>query len=358
MITGNSANLPKLQESMDSTDELQFFSRSRASPRRASGARIILWVLIAFLPVLALAQTTDFVPSRYDEFDNMQPHRFDWMLAYQGKPATSLVKDPHFADVNKYVVDLLKVKYDFDGHGTQVLLRDKFLEVLGGTGPGPSTPDPVRVRLGRYVTASNCLGDQCETRALLWVDSFEGIALCVLVHPPTQQLPSNGPAILIYTRQLSLKMKLLKEAYLPDQFWFDFRDWAYAKHLSPLMTQRYVNGFSAIQVMLHDGDFCLSAYSTVDAENCNQLGQDAADADLQALLSQIGSHPGEDVTDLAQLKETEDAWKNYRDKACRAAFRQFDGGTAAPVAEGECSVRLTREHVRDLQANYFMILFD
>ncbi len=326
---------------------------------RAYPLRFLAFTL-AFLWSLppALARTPDSPLPAIAEFDHLDPHGFDWMLAYDNKSTSGLVKDPQFAKLNDRVVSALKVQYDFDGPGTRILLRDKFLEVLGGTGAGPSTPDPVKVRLGRYLIASNCQGDSCRTRALLWVDTVEGIALCALVHPSTPELPSKGPAVLIYSRQLSMKMKLVKEAFLPDQFWFDFRDWAYNKQLPLVMTQRYVNGFNVVQVLLHDQEFCRNAYSTRDAEICNQDGQDAADADLQALTSQIRSRLTEDTTGATLLTETAEAWGNYRDKACKAAYNQFQGGTGAPVASGQCSVRLTRERVRDLQAAYWMMLFD
>ncbi len=321
--------------------------------------RVCLWACLVPGAGITGAQTITARLPATAEFDHMQPHGFDWMLDYSGKSTAEFVKDPHFGDVDKFVISVLKVQQDFDGPGTHVLLRDKFLEVLSGSRSGPSTPELVRVRLGRYVTAANCQGDKCQSRAFLWVDTEEGIALCVLIHPPTPELPSKGPAVLIYSRQLQMKMKVLKESYLPDQFWFDFRDWAYDRQLPLVMTQRYVNGFNAIQVLLHDQEFCLNAATTRDALTCNQDAQDAADADLQALLEQIKKHPGEtDATSQALLNDTEEAWKNYRDKACKAAYNQMAGGTGAPVAEGECSVRITKEHVRELQAVYFMMLFD
>jgi uncharacterized protein YecT (DUF1311 family) len=322
---------------------------------------LLLLIFACFSPgaVIGNAQTVTTRLPAIAEFDHMQPHGFDWMLDYKGKSTADFVKDPHFADVNKYVISVLKAQQDFDGPGTHVLLRDKFLEVLSGSGAGPSTPELVRVRLGRYVTAVNCAGDKCQTRAFLWVDTVEGIALCVLIHLPTPDRPSKGPGVLIYSCQLRTTMKVLKESYLPDQFWFDFRDWAYDRQLPLVMTQRYVNGFNAVQVLLHDQEFCLNAATTRDAEECNQDAQDAADADLQALLEQIRKHPGEeDATSQALLNETEEAWKNYRDKACKAAYNLLAGGTGAPVIEGECSVRITKEHVRGLQADYFMMLFD
>ena len=327
--------------------------------RGPKALQLLFFASFLLAAAVAGAQTITTRLTAVAEFDHMQPHGFDWMLDYKGKSTADFVKDSHFADLDKYVISVLKVKQDFDGPGTQVLLRDKFLAVLSGSGAGPSTPEAVRVRLGRYVTAANCQGDKCQSRAFLWVDTVEGIALCVLIHPPTPDLPSKGPAVLIYSRQLRQTMKVLNESYLPDQFWFDFRDWAYDEQLPLVMTQRYVNGFNAVQVLLHDQDFCLNAATTRDAEECNQDAQDAADADLQALLQQIGKHPGEeDATSQALLNETEAAWKTYRDKACKAAYNQMAGGTGAPVLEGARSVRITKTHVQELQADYFMILFD
>jgi uncharacterized protein YecT (DUF1311 family) len=317
-----------------------------------------LLIVLVLALASAVAQTSNQPLPVFEEFDHLQPHGFDWMIAYRNKPTTELVKDPRFADVEKFVSSVEKVKYDFDGPGTQVLLRDKFNEVLAGTSAGPATPENVSVRLGRYLTAANCNGNGCQTGAFLWVDTVEGVALCVLVHPPTPELPSKGPAILIYSRQLQMKMKVIKEADLPSQFWFDFHEWAFEKQLSQVMTQRYVNGFNAVQVLLHDEDFCQSAYSTYDSETCNQQAQNAADADLQALVSQIGEHQKDDKTAQVLLKDANLAWKDYRDKACKAAYNQFAGGTFAPVAEGECSVRLTKERVRGLQTDYFVMLFD
>ncbi len=97
------------------------------------------------------------------------------------------------------------------------------------------------------------------------------IGLCVLVHAPTPGLPSKGPALLIDSRQF--RMKLLSESFLPEQFWFDLREWIYEKQLPLVMTQRYVNRYGAKQVLLHDQQFCLNAYSTRDAEVEPGFGQ-------------------------------------------------------------------------------------
>jgi uncharacterized protein YecT (DUF1311 family) len=323
---------------------------------RLSLLRTLAAIVFAHLVTPVWSQSSAGNPPTTAEFENIQPHGFDWMLSYQNRLAADLVKDPNFAVVDKYVISALKVQRDFDGPGTHILLRDKFLAVFSGSRSGPSTPEPITVRLGRYVTASNCEGEPCQTRAFLWVDTLRGIALCVLVHPPSTELPAKGPAALIYSRQL--KMKFLKESYLPDQFWFDFRDWSYNRSLPLVMTQRYVNEFNAMQVLLHDQDACKNLYTTRDAEICNQEGQDAADADLNALLSQIRLRLTPDATGTSLLHDSEQAWTAYRDKTCKAAFNQFGGGTGAPVASGECSVRLTQQYVRELQTDYYVMLFD
>ena len=55
---------------------------------------------------------------------------------------------------------------------------------------------------------------------------------------------------------------------------------------------------------------------------------------------------------VAEFDNTEHLWASYRDAQCGAAFHQFDGGSGAPVAEAECEQRLTRAHMRDLDAVY------
>ena len=59
---------------------------------------------------------------------------------------------------------------------------------------------------------------------------------------------------------------------------------------------------------------------------------------------------------VAEFDHLEQVWRPYLDAACTAAFHQFGGGTGAPTASMECSLRLLRGHMRDLDNVYYMLL--
>jgi uncharacterized protein YecT (DUF1311 family) len=55
---------------------------------------------------------------------------------------------------------------------------------------------------------------------------------------------------------------------------------------------------------------------------------------------------------LAEFKRVEQSWQQYRETACAAAFHQFGGGTGGPSFEMECELKLTRNHIRELEMIY------
>lgn len=54
----------------------------------------------------------------------------------------------------------------------------------------------------------------------------------------------------------------------------------------------------------------------------------------------------------AEFDRLEQAWQNYREVACTAAFHQFDGGSGAPSFQMQCQLKLTRDHMRELDLVY------
>jgi uncharacterized protein YecT (DUF1311 family) len=54
----------------------------------------------------------------------------------------------------------------------------------------------------------------------------------------------------------------------------------------------------------------------------------------------------------AEFDRLENAWQQYRELACEAAFHQFDGGTGAPSFQMQCELKLTRAHLRELDLIY------
>jgi len=59
---------------------------------------------------------------------------------------------------------------------------------------------------------------------------------------------------------------------------------------------------------------------------------------------------------LADFNHIEQAWQQYRDIACRAGYRQFDGGTGGPSFQSECELKFDRDHLRELDFLYGMVL--
>ena len=54
----------------------------------------------------------------------------------------------------------------------------------------------------------------------------------------------------------------------------------------------------------------------------------------------------------AEFEQLEQGWRKYRDTACTAAFHQFDGGTGGPSFEGQCELKLARDHMHELDLIY------
>lgn len=53
-----------------------------------------------------------------------------------------------------------------------------------------------------------------------------------------------------------------------------------------------------------------------------------------------------------KFDQVEQRWRQYRDTACTAAFHQFDGGTGGPGFEGQCGLKLARDHMHELDLIY------
>jgi len=53
-----------------------------------------------------------------------------------------------------------------------------------------------------------------------------------------------------------------------------------------------------------------------------------------------------------EFEQVERVWRDYRETACRAAYHQFGGGTGGPSFEGQCELKLTRDHMRELDMIY------
>lgn len=114
---------------------------------------------------------------------------------------------------------------------------------------------------------------------------------------------------------------------------------------------------------------CPSAQTTYDFNVCysRQLEiTDAALASYENIIRQLISAPpgqtpstagpaGPSLTPdqlRAEFERVELIWQNYRQTACTAAFHQFTGGTGGPSFQAECQLKLTRDHLQELNLIY------
>jgi len=120
---------------------------------------------------------------------------------------------------------------------------------------------------------------------------------------------------------------------------------------------------------------CPDAHSTYAFILCYEKALAATDQHLktyQETIRDMLSRRGSDLTGqpappgpngpltsaqlVAEFDHLEQVWRPYLEAACTAAFHQFAGGTGAPTASMECSLRLMRSHMRDLDGIYDMLL--
>jgi len=59
--------------------------------------------------------------------------------------------------------------------------------------------------------------------------------------------------------------------------------------------------------------------------------------------------PAQSATEFDHVNQ---AWGQYRDTACSAAFHYFDGGSGGPSFEMQCKLTLDRNHMRELSLIY------
>ena len=57
-------------------------------------------------------------------------------------------------------------------------------------------------------------------------------------------------------------------------------------------------------------------------------------------------------TDVQNLKDAERKWIAYRDAICKAEYGLVGGGTAGPSIQIGCLIRITKQRISDLEADY------
>jgi uncharacterized protein YecT (DUF1311 family) len=117
---------------------------------------------------------------------------------------------------------------------------------------------------------------------------------------------------------------------------------------------------------------CPNASSTLDFNVCYGKQIDTAEANLKSFEATLhdllgpAAEMGEQATPspgpagpsltsaqiTVEFESVEKVWRQYRETTCTAAFHQFGGGTGGPSFEAECWLRLTRDHMRELEMIY------
>lgn len=95
---------------------------------------------------------------------------------------------------------------------------------------------------------------------------------------------------------------------------------------------------------------CWNSGTTVDIVTCFAASRAQSDADLNRTYAQIVSVL--DADDRQRLRKAERAWLVYRDAACEAEYRLWNGGTGGPPAQLACIDGETRRHLAYLRRTY------
>jgi uncharacterized protein YecT (DUF1311 family) len=196
---------------------------------------------------------------------------------------------------------------------------------LGLASPG----QPSQIRDGRYFMVSSTGSPQYPTRAFIWVDMQQGIALGGFYFGPTNGEPT--PVLTIFSRQL--KEKALAMGDLPDAFADDVTVWQGPAHASPVATRYFINASGSKYVLEHDEDYCTSPDGSMAPalDACEKMNADAADVDMNAAYFMKQTGHASNAT-AYMLDPDQISWIQMRDVTCRTG----------PDPLG-CHVRMTRE---------------
>jgi uncharacterized protein YecT (DUF1311 family) len=162
-----------------------------------------------------------------------------------------------------------------------------------------------------------------------------------------------------------------KKDFTPEQKAYQQKEKEYEAQRQSLQAQAK-QVFAAEMAREKAGD-CADASSTSGFDTCFDKQLTAADQSLKSyeyIIRKLQAGPPQmpgtptDPTDesdgpvlspeqlVAEFDQVELLWGRYRESACKAAFHQFEGGTGAPSFEMQCQLKLTRDHLRELDMIY------
>ena len=99
------------------------------------------------------------------------------------------------------------------------------------------------------------------------------------------------------------------------------------------------------------GKDCIQAQSQYEDTACSAQVARAADQSLVVFFENLKAILPSDAQ--STLQDTQQAWLNYRKKACEAVFEFYKDGTIRNSEQARCEIRLIRQRMQDLDFLYY-----
>jgi hypothetical protein len=235
---------------------------------------------------------------------------------YAGAKTKDVLKDGKLKKLLKVAIPECTFHY-----GRDMPMQEAVESVLS------SSPLPVQVRDGRYVTISGESGPYLLGRGFLWFDLRDGIALGGFYYRPTNGEPT--PTLSVFSGQV--KEETIKMSQLPPAFSQDLSQWSSEERVPVVTTRYFITNSNRRLLLEHDEDFCTPLEGTTPAPDCKQMNANAADADLNATLYLQQTSYATNGTAHMIASQDQLGWARTRDDTCRI--------DPDPLA---CHIRMTR----------------
>lgn len=99
--------------------------------------------------------------------------------------------------------------------------------------------------------------------------------------------------------------------------------------------------------MLRIGKDCTKVKTQRDENICQSDAETATERNFDAFYGAL-----ESIVGGGRLRDSQQAWVDYRNRQCDAIFEFWRSGTIAPSAEMRCKIELMRSRMRDLDSLY------
>ncbi len=269
-------------------------------------------------------------------FQNPIPaNQLAFLNQFPGAPSNDLFRDKQFRKLLHSALPNCMFHY-----GRDMPLTDALDMVLKGS------PQPVRIRDGRYLLVSGRSGPYLAGRGFIWIDLQDGIVLGGFYFHPTNGEPT--PAVNIFSKQVKDEDSL-KLSQLPSAFAEDLIGWSAESRVPPVTTRYFITGSNKKILLEHDEDYCApAAWPTAPPQNvCQQMNADAADIDVTAASYLEQTNHATNATAWMINDQDQIAWIQVRDSTCRVG----------PDPLG-CRIRLTRERTHAIIQRHLILRRD